>query len=292
MGLFLARRVYVFDPVVCNTANETQEERDYHLGRLFGSEAVIQSKILFQSTVEIDQWQRVLDIVYQLARKKSWLREQCGWVLTKVLRALQLQEDGIQYAQILLERLCVHGLAGGPEGVAIWMIASKLFPKIPKPLGVWHCQDPLSRVQELKRAFTPQGSLTKEMQENSAHLAQNGSWNSKPHFAWDVVLGTLLENGAPNLPDGPQQITFQDFWAESVDSMDSSRRNNRSYHANHLQTLCLRWPRPMNENTGDSKFLSGTSKTLQKNAFRQYVARTTFDVSFIRSHMTNRTFTK
>ena len=210
------------------------------MGRLFGSEAVIQSKILFQSTVEIDQWQRLLDIVYQLARKKSWLREQCGWVLTKALKALQLQEDGIQYAQILLEKLCVYGLADGPEGVAIWMVTSRLFPKIPKPPGVWYCQDPLSRVQELKRAFLPQGSLTKEMQENSAHLAQNGSWNPKPNFAWDVVLGTLLENEAANLPDGPKQITFQDFWAEFVDGMDSFHRINRSCYAKYFQTLCLR----------------------------------------------------
>ena len=205
--------------LIINAAKELQEERDHHLGRLFGSEAIIQSNVLFQSGIELDHWVRILDFVFDIAKKKSWLREECGWVLTNAVEVFHFESDGARYAQILLERLFVNGLADGLEGVAIWLTASKSFPNISKPQGLWHHQSPLSRIQELKRAFVPQEILTKEKGGTSAHVTQNSSWKPKPHFAWDVVLRVLLENETSNLADRPRQITIKEFWTEFIDSM-------------------------------------------------------------------------
>ena len=203
-------------------ANDSQEERDHHLGRLFGSEAIIQSKVIFDSNVEVSQWPRIVDLVSDLAIKKPWLREECGWILMNAVKTLQSQDNGIQYAQVLLERLCLNGLAHSHEGVAVWLTASKLFPRITKPQGIWHNQDPLSRIQELKKAFIPQEHLTKEKPETPLQVVKNSSWNPRPHFAWDVVSRTLLESEKTNPANGLPQITFEEFWMELIDSMMST----------------------------------------------------------------------
>ena len=58
-----------------------KEERDHHLGRLFGLKAVVTSGILFERGSTSGQWTEIVDLLLELAKKKPWLREECGFVI-------------------------------------------------------------------------------------------------------------------------------------------------------------------------------------------------------------------
>ena len=198
---------------------KTKEERDHYFGRLFGAEAVIQSGILFQNEEDTDQWERILDIVYNVAKKKTWLREECGWVLVGSLPSLTKETKGIGYARILLEKLHTSGLAKTPEGVAIWIAASRAFPEVQKPKGVWHHGDPLNRKESSKLAvILKEASATEGPKTDNEKITQRGTWTPKVHFAWSIVLSTLLDIGAAADASRSKQVTFANLWVDAVDS--------------------------------------------------------------------------
>lgn len=198
---------------------QVQEERDHYFGRLFGAEAIIKSSILFESEVDIDQWERILNLVYEIAKKKTWLREECGWVLVGSLPSLSKETNGIGYARILLEKLHTSALAKTPEGVAIWIAASRAFPEVQKPKGVWHHDDPLNRKESSKLALIlKEASTTESSKDGKPKVAQKGTWTPKVHFAWSIVLSTLLETRVATAASHSKQLTFANLWANAVDS--------------------------------------------------------------------------
>lgn len=157
--------------------------------------------------------------MYNLAKKKTWLREECGWVLVGSLQSLSKETHGIEYARILLDKLHTSGLAKTPEGVAIWIAASRAFPKVQKPKGVWHHDDPLNRKESSKLALIlKEASAAEGPTKGNEKVAQKGTWTPKVHFAWSTVLSTLLDIGAATAASRSKRLTFANMWVDAVDS--------------------------------------------------------------------------
>lgn len=207
-----------------------QEERDHHFGRLFGAEAIIKSGILFQSDVDENIWAQVLDMICELANKRPWLREECGFVLFNAIKIVRDQES--KYAQMIIGSLQSKGLAKTPEGIAIWLAAKIECPMVRFPRHVWKHDDPLYRKEKSTVArILNEGNVTDTVSDGAeAKAFQKGAWSTKIHFAWDVILARLLHIGLQKVPKAAKTMSFAEFWEECVDS--KSPQNRRLSDAN------------------------------------------------------------
>ncbi|KAL9582561.1 MAG: hypothetical protein Q9212_003222, partial [Teloschistes hypoglaucus] len=207
-----------------------QEERDHQLGRLFCVEAFIKSAILFHSDKPNQSWSRILDLVYDAARKKAWLREECGWVLYNAVQTLHERESTQPLVQAIVEKLHENALAKTSEGIAIWLAIQRDFPNVELPSGVWRNENPLHRKEKSNLAkILKEVSSENPSDDASEKLAQKGNWNSRLHFVWNIVLTDLAkERAADNASD---TVTFGDFWQEAVDEnlFASSSSDERKY---------------------------------------------------------------
>lgn len=200
-----------------------QEQRDHYFGRLFGSEAIIKSSILFKPKAFFPEWTKLLDLVFDLAQKKPWLREECGWVIYRSVYELSAQKLEAKFVEAALERLSQHELVRTPEGVAIWLAAKDLFPGASFPSKAWKHDDPLDAKEH--------SQLAKVMKDSSSIVTGNegqekqkssGVWNSKLHFAWDAVISRFIDaptkDSSKSKKSSSSRLSFADFWTEVVDS--------------------------------------------------------------------------
>ncbi|KAL2870992.1 DNA-directed DNA polymerase POL5 [Aspergillus lucknowensis] len=199
-----------------------QEQRDHHFGRLFGAEAIIKSGILFSPKSLIPEWTKVLELVFELAKKKPWVREECGWIIYRAIYDLSAQKADTQVVEVALEKLCSGDLTRTPEGVAIWVAAKDCFPGIGFPGKVWKHDDPLDSKERTQLAKVMKESSTSESSGEAEGGAKvSGVWNSKLHFAWDAVVKTLSSvptKEASKIKASSNRLSFSDFWAEVVDN--------------------------------------------------------------------------
>ncbi|KAL4997961.1 DNA polymerase phi-domain-containing protein [Aspergillus recurvatus] len=204
----------VWEGVSNATGGESgQEARDHYFGRLFGAEAIIKSSILFSPKALLPEWTKVLDLVFDLAKKKPWIREECGWIVYRCIHDLASQKADGKLVQVALERLCSNDLARTPEGVAIWLAAKDLFPGISFVSKVWKHDDPLDPKERNQLAKVMKESSTGSEDEGDKGAKASGVWNSKLHFAWDAALMSL--NGTK---ESKSRLSFVDFWTEVVDN--------------------------------------------------------------------------
>ncbi|MCJ1436894.1 DNA-directed DNA polymerase [Xylographa pallens] len=187
-----------------------QEERDHYLGRLFGAEAIIKSGILSLPDSSVAQWERVLYLIFELAKKKSWLREECGWVLCAALKDPHTMDSA--HVEVLFEKLDSAGLTKTPEGVGLWITAQQAYPDVKYPRHVWHHGNPLHRKEKATLArILKETSTSHDANGTAKKASQRGTWTSRLHFSWDIVFQALLE-------DRPKQLAFPDLWVEAVDN--------------------------------------------------------------------------
>lgn len=209
----------------------TQEERDHQLGRLFGAEAFVKSGILFEPNLAIESWSQILEMIMGLARKKSGLREECGWILCEAVQDLGSKGRNNKYAQLIIDKLHESSLAKTPEGVAIWLRVQSEIPDVILPAGIWHNEDPLDRKEKTRIAKILKEASTSDLDQAvpSSKASQKGNWTSKLHFAWDVVLSQLLTAEHTRYSRSTKRQNFESFWSECVDS---------EYAQLLLQNLC------------------------------------------------------
>ena len=182
-----------------------QEEKDHHLGLLFGLQSFVRAKILFGAS---DHWSEILNKLLGLAKKKPWIREECGWVIVETLAQM-----GQSQAEYTLEQLCDAGLAASPEGVGIWLTARNRFPDMKLPSKPWgQSGNPLDHLKTLGKALKESSSGNDSAKERP-QAAQTGSWNSKLHFVWNILLAQYAQDAAA---DGSTS-DFENFWKVAVD---------------------------------------------------------------------------
>ncbi|KAL9013896.1 MAG: hypothetical protein Q9173_001443 [Seirophora scorigena] len=193
-----------------------QEGRDHQFGRLFGAEAFIKSGILFEPGASADAWLRVLDVIYEIAKQKPWLREECGWILFGACQTLKKGDHDQSFIQALLDKLCHCGMAETPEGVAIWLNIRAGLPEIQFPDGIWRHGNPLHRKEKSRLAeILKEASIGRQSDETTPQIAQKGNWTSRIHFAWIVVLDELAGNVASGKKS--KNVGFEEFWREAID---------------------------------------------------------------------------
>ncbi|KAJ5286666.1 hypothetical protein N7478_002352 [Penicillium angulare] len=221
----LADALRIWEAQSNNSGETRQEQRDYHFGRLFGAEAILKSGVLFEASVPFDYWTKVLGLIFELAQKKPWLREECGWIIYRCIYDLSARKMDVKFLENTLETVCSHDLAKTPEGVAVWLAAKDMFPDAKFPSKVWKHDDPLDTKER--------SNLSKIMKESSAEedqgekkLKASGTWNSKLHFAWDAVISRTTES-----TKSKGRLSFSDFWTEVVDNslFASASSDERKY---------------------------------------------------------------
>ncbi|KAJ5160795.1 uncharacterized protein N7482_007799 [Penicillium canariense] len=221
-----------------SSGSETgQEQRDHHFGRLFGAEAIIKSAILFQPSVPFSEWTKVLDLVFELAHKKPWLREECGWIIYRCVYDISARKMDAKFVEAAVERLCSHDLARSPEGVTIWLAAKDMFPKADFPSKVWKHDDPLDPKERTSLSKILKESSAEQMEGENKGNKSSGVWSSKLHFAWDAVISrtSVSEDGSSKTKSKSKskstRLTFVDFWTEVVDNglFASSSSDERKY---------------------------------------------------------------
>ncbi|KAK5465368.1 DNA-directed DNA polymerase [Exophiala xenobiotica] len=203
-----------------------QDERDHYFGRVFGAGAVLKSGFLFRKP-NPDQWKRVLDLICDLAIKKPWLRQECGWV---VLTSIASGGPDVpeQFAIDSVEVLVANKLIRTPEGLAIWLTTARLFPHANLPKSVWKHGDPLATKDVNLLADILKDARSQSQADAESEAQGSARWSATLHFAWDVVLGELFRdsgpashngshNGLHSVTDKNGRVTFALFWQKAVD---------------------------------------------------------------------------
>lgn len=185
-----------------------QEEKDHALGLLFGLESFVGAKILFGDD---GKWHVILLKFLELAKKKPWTREQCGWVINGALSQMDQSQ-----AEFTMEQLHSAGLALSPEGVGIWITARNRFPDMKFPSKPWGSSgNPLEHLKTLGKALKE--SSSEEGSGKTQQAKQTGNWNAKLHFVWDIVLGQYA--AAMKAKTHGIKSEFENFWKVAVDGM-------------------------------------------------------------------------
>ncbi|KAI9701853.1 MAG: DNA-directed DNA polymerase [Candelina mexicana] len=212
-----------------------QEQRDLYFGRLFGLEAVIKSDVLFLPTRSFTLWDQVLDLIFELAKKKPWLCEECGWILYEAIPRLTANPITQNYTQAVVDKLHAHGLTKTPEGVAIWLSVRSLAPAVSLPKDVWHLDDPMDSKEKKTLAKVLIGHGNRKGQNNE-NFPQKGIWNSRLHFIWGVLRAAFAEVEDPYKKllaksKRTTQTTWACFWTEAVDNtlFSGSASNERKF---------------------------------------------------------------
>ncbi|TQS35944.1 hypothetical protein Golomagni_03620 [Golovinomyces magnicellulatus] len=188
-----------------------QEIKDHALGLLFGLQCFVKAKVLFTKT---ENWKLVLEEIFGLAKRKPWIRQECGWMIIEAL-------EQMDYDQILvtLNALCDQGLSKTPEGVGIWLIARNKHPLIQDKslLKVWGDKaNPLDQLQSLAKVLRESSEPEKKVEELEGiqPVKQTGNWNAKLHFVWDIILKQFTMKTKDT---ESSQAEFGKFWKIIVD---------------------------------------------------------------------------
>ena len=214
---------------------------------------MIKSKILFSSACSPEAWKSLLGLVCVLAKKKPWLRQECGWILYSSIGNLSAK-----LASILIQELSTHELIRTPEGVAIWLEVRSLFPGAVSHTDVseksrsWKHGDPLHHKASSSLADIMKDAKLKQTDpESQAESQGTGMWSAQLHFAWDVVLRELYQESYPLTEgkDKTRRISFKSFWLQVV---DGESKPTFQTLANTFQKAYSHCPVAQSASNGDS----------------------------------------
>ena len=176
---------------------------------------MIKSGVLFHSSSD-HHWSGILDFLFELAKKKVWLREECGWILYNAILILDKNSHPSEYVQLIVDKLQGNDLTTTPEGVAIWIGTMLNFPKVKLPRGVWHKENPLHKKEKAKLAKILKGasSTSPDQGGDLQKVSRQAAWTPKLHFAWEVILGRVLGTHSAR---SSKELGLADLWNECVD---------------------------------------------------------------------------
>lgn len=187
------------------------------MGRLFGAEALLNSAIFLKQGEE-SGLEKLLDLICALAKKKPWLRQECGWMLYRCIVKPPSTLSPV-IAETILNSLLQYKLIRTPEGIAIWLAIKNRFPDLHFLKELWKHNDPLNKKDKIllaKAIKDTQPVRDDEKDRERAHA--NSVWNAQLHFVWDVVLNEFYSTISElHQPKKVNRLSFESFWAEVVD---------------------------------------------------------------------------
>lgn len=182
---------------------------------------MIKSGILYNQD-DLPLWSQVVGIIVELAKRKSWLREECGWILFQAVQGSGANHLSSEHVQVVIDSIHENGLMETPEAVAIWIITSENYSAVNFPRKLWKHQNPLHRKEKSRLAniLKEAPTFNHDESEHASKLSQKGSWSPKLHFAWGVILDRLVKSPLSDdksLIKSKKKLNFPDFWDECVD---------------------------------------------------------------------------
>lgn len=123
-----------------------QEERDAYFGRLFGTLAIIDSRILFAPTATLTNFKNSIGELFTLGDKKSWLRESAWWAVIRAVRMLLDENVKVDWKEEAVDGLITrvygkstsdaatakaHGVEWTQEKVALTLVLQSARPDLP-----------------------------------------------------------------------------------------------------------------------------------------------------------------
>lgn len=160
-------------------------------------------------------------MIFELAKKKPWLREECGYIIYCAIRDILSKDSNVHYVESIIKQLHESGLAKTPEGIAIWLAAMDYPLPVNLVTDVWHNNNPLHSKERTTLAKIMKESSEPHAEQNGENGAANksGIWNPKLHFAWDPILARLYASPQGKKAEkSSKQVSFAEFWTEVVDS--------------------------------------------------------------------------
>ncbi|KAK3990363.1 DNA polymerase V [Cladorrhinum sp. PSN332] len=183
-----------------------QEERNHYFGQLFGIECFVRAGIVAEDK---EKWFVVLDLLFELSQKKSWLKPQCGFITVQAVSQMKQK-----LAEETLQKLADQGFAKSPEGVAIWIAALDRFPDMKVPAQPWKHPLAASSLSALPAALKDSGR-EQSNEEVGGKKPKQGNWTAQLHFVWDLILAHFAKLGSKSEDDASEQ--FKQFWSRVVD---------------------------------------------------------------------------
>lgn len=184
----------------------------------------MKSCIFFKPQPSLRLWQTLLQLLCDLAIKKQWLRQECGWLFFTSISYLRRSNLEADFAVALIGALKTNNLVRTPEGVAVWLEVKDCFPDAALPKHVWKHRDPLHKEESSALAEVMKDAKAKQQPELTESAAPQGAgtWSQQLHFSWDVVLRELYlstdADADANVKRSNGRMTFKKFWHDVVDS--------------------------------------------------------------------------
>jgi DNA polymerase phi len=122
------------------------EERDAYFGRLFGTLAIIDSRMLFSPEATLADFKNCIGELFTLGDKKSWLRESAWWAVMRAVRMLLDEDVTVEWKEAALDGLITrvygkstsdaatakaHGAEWTQEKVALTLVLQSARPDLP-----------------------------------------------------------------------------------------------------------------------------------------------------------------
>ncbi|KAF3992428.1 hypothetical protein FT663_00708 [Candidozyma haemuli var. vulneris] len=231
------------------------ELRSVLFGRLFGFQALLNSKLLFDTEVSSQKvLEKYVKSLVELAGTKPWLRETVMFTLcqfvTVYLQSELFDKDGLVY---VLQRIQDEHLTLTVEGLAVYLtipqpLRSQSAAKLTNAASGWKNGDPLSKgnLQTLALVLKDAGPVNEQSEESEKKdkgkngQKQKGSWNPQIPFVWELLVKHFasssddvedeeaVSNGKKRKKHGSSKqkkrakadddsIHFKEFWRASVD---------------------------------------------------------------------------
>jgi DNA polymerase phi len=164
----------------------------------------------------------LLQIICNLASKKQWLRQECGWLFFSSTKYLQSSNADDDFSIAIIESLKANNLIRTPEGVAVWLEVQRCFPDVSLPKKIWKHRDPLYKDEVTALAEVMKDARAKQQPDSEESVATQGAgtWSQQLHFSWDVVLRELYSSADQKVKSLTKRIPFDMFWSIVVDSKD------------------------------------------------------------------------
>ncbi|KAI9890581.1 MAG: DNA-directed DNA polymerase [Vezdaea aestivalis] len=204
---------WILDVLKSSTKPETgssgQDVKDRYIGRLFGLEALLTASLQHKSFSSFEQ-EKLLTMLFELTQEKSWMQAQCLWTLFS-----SLSRCPEPLARSIISHTRTYGLEKTPGGVALYLKACEIFGHSILKGSHWRHDDPLDRsnFQILAKVMREVTMVDHDSNPSIPDRTDTGSWTSKLHFAWEIVLTTIDQRSASSASSD----LFQIFWMTVVD---------------------------------------------------------------------------
>ena len=169
---------------------------------------LLESEILYRPSTSSDTITTVINGFFDLASKKTWLREPTAKAICTLIISLPRFQSPKFVSESVQQKLNESGLLQTPDGAAILLVLHTLPKELrPNTNKVWHRADPLHT--------SNLSLLTKVLKESSTEddtVKHTGTFKGEAHFIWMFILRRYMEQATEMIP-------FEKLWKSVVESI-------------------------------------------------------------------------